>query len=71
VAEQQYDIVAAVMHCGETIDSGHYTVFRKQGEEWYLLDDKTATQVMPETVKDDSEHGTGHSVMLLLKRRQS
>ncbi|KAK0892098.1 Ubiquitin carboxyl-terminal hydrolase 38 [Friedmanniomyces endolithicus] len=71
IAEQQYDIVAVVMHCGETVDGGHYTVFRKQGNEWYFLNDKTATQVMPETVKDDSEHGTGHSVMLLLKRRQS
>ncbi|KAK0927367.1 hypothetical protein LTR91_003825 [Friedmanniomyces endolithicus] len=71
LAEQQYDVVAAVMHRGQNTHSGHYTVYRKQGAEWYLMDDEEATKVLPENVKDESEHGTGHSAMVLLKRRQS
>ncbi|TKA68947.1 hypothetical protein B0A55_08238 [Friedmanniomyces simplex] len=68
---QQHDIVAAVMHQGETTFSGHYTVYRKHGGDWYLINDQVAMQVSGDFVKDDSEHETGHSAMLLLKKRQS
>ncbi|KAK0315242.1 ATP-dependent DNA helicase srs2 [Friedmanniomyces endolithicus] len=71
LAEQQYDIVAAVMHRGQHTHSGHYTVYRKQGAEWFLMDDQEATKVLPEDVKDNSDNWTGQSAMILLKKRQS
>ncbi|KAK5676265.1 hypothetical protein LTS10_011077 [Elasticomyces elasticus] len=69
VGTQQYDIVATIMHNGKSGERGHYTVFRKVGQEWYFVNDDEVMCVEEKSVGDDTS--AGHSAMLLLKRRQS
>lgn len=37
--QQQYELYAAVVHCGSSVDSGHYYTFAKDGQEWYKFND--------------------------------
>ncbi|VEN42526.1 unnamed protein product [Callosobruchus maculatus] len=35
----QYELYAAVVHCGSSVDSGHYYTFAKDGAEWFKFND--------------------------------
>lgn len=36
---EQYNLYAAVVHCGSDVDSGHYYTYAKDSEEWYKFND--------------------------------
>ncbi|CAH0546766.1 unnamed protein product [Brassicogethes aeneus] len=36
---QQYELYAAVVHCGSSVDSGHYYTFARDGSDWYKFND--------------------------------
>lgn len=36
---KDYELYAAVVHCGSSMDSGHYYTFAKDGQEWYKFND--------------------------------
>jgi ubiquitin C-terminal hydrolase len=76
----RYALSAVVMHCGDTPQSGHYTIFRKQNEQWFWLDDDWRQQREWEAVKDlakyvgdsndrdDPSRFAGLSAMMLFKK---
>lgn len=35
----QYELYAAVVHCGSSVDSGHYYTFAKDKSDWYKFND--------------------------------
>ncbi|KAJ8929944.1 hypothetical protein NQ314_017309 [Rhamnusium bicolor] len=35
----QYELYAAVVHCGSSVDSGHYYTFAKDKTDWYKFND--------------------------------
>ncbi|KAJ8975315.1 hypothetical protein NQ317_000494 [Molorchus minor] len=35
----QYELYAAVVHCGSSVDSGHYYTYAKDEEDWYKFND--------------------------------
>ncbi|KAK3723031.1 hypothetical protein LTR37_002177 [Vermiconidia calcicola] len=62
----EYELSAIVRHWGSSIYAGHYTIFRKQDDKWYELDDKTSSHVTEEKVKDHPRNG--QCAMLLFKK---
>lgn len=34
-----YELYAAVVHCGSSVDSGHYYTFAKENDEWFKFND--------------------------------
>ncbi|RZB38695.1 ubiquitin carboxyl-terminal hydrolase 35 [Asbolus verrucosus] len=44
----QYELYAAVVHCGSSVDSGHYYTFAKDGEEWFKFNDCSVMRTMSE-----------------------
>lgn len=40
----QYKLYAAVVHCGSSVDSGHYYTYAKDSEEWYKFNDCAVIQ---------------------------
>ncbi|KAK3074449.1 hypothetical protein LTR53_003120 [Teratosphaeriaceae sp. CCFEE 6253] len=64
----QYRLAAVVMHKGEEIHGGHYTVFRRSAGVWSHLNDGHVQHVKLESVRDGPIHG--HSAMILLKKQQ-
>lgn len=61
-----YKMDAIIRHEGRQANQGHYNIFRRFVEEWYLLDDKECTKKSLEDLRDQ-ERG-GKSVMVLLKK---
>lgn len=45
----QYELYAAVVHCGSSVDSGHYYTFAKDKTEWYKFNDSS---VIKSSVED-------------------
>lgn len=41
---EQYNLYAAVVHCGSSVDSGHYYTYAKDGDEWYKFNDCAVIQ---------------------------
>lgn len=41
---EQYNLYAAVVHCGSSVDSGHYYTYAKDGEDWYKFNDCAVIQ---------------------------
>ncbi|KAL3284292.1 hypothetical protein HHI36_018450 [Cryptolaemus montrouzieri] len=39
LGEINYELYAAVVHCGSSVDSGHYYTFAKDNEDWYKFND--------------------------------
>lgn len=37
----QYELYAAVVHCGSSVDSGHYYTFAKDQSDWYKFNDSS------------------------------
>lgn len=68
VGNTKYDLSAVIMHEGRSVDSGHYFIFRKHGEDCTHIDDKTVTKVSNEAVGDSD---SSQSAMLLFKKQQS
>lgn len=73
--EVPYELSAGIMHKGDTIQEGHYTIYRKQGDNWFLLDDREKVSVpvlfeeMADTAKDvDAEQPAIMSAMMLYKK---
>jgi ubiquitin carboxyl-terminal hydrolase 22/27/51 len=44
-----YDLYAVIIHAG-SMDTGHYTVYVKHREGWFLFDDQAVTVVKEEAV---------------------
>ncbi|XP_044269964.1 ubiquitin carboxyl-terminal hydrolase 35 [Tribolium madens] len=44
----QYELYAAVVHCGSSVDSGHYYTFAKDGDEWFKFNDCSVMRTMAE-----------------------
>lgn len=44
----QYELYAAVVHCGSSVDSGHYYTFAKDGDEWFKFNDCSVMRTMSE-----------------------
>jgi ubiquitin carboxyl-terminal hydrolase 35/38 len=42
----QYELYAAVVHCGSSVDSGHYYTFARDGEEWFKFNDCSVMRTM-------------------------
>lgn len=36
-----YELYAAVVHCGSSVDSGHYYTYAKDGKKWYKFNDSS------------------------------
>lgn len=65
-----HDMVAMIMHQGESLARGHYSIFRKstKGAWWLLSDKQTPEEVSAAQVRDASPKCSGgHSAMLLFK----
>lgn len=41
-----YELYAAVVHCGSSVDSGHYYTYAKDGENWYQFNDSSVTKCL-------------------------
>lgn len=39
-----YELYAAVVHCGSSVDSGHYYSYAKDGQAWYNFNDSCVTK---------------------------
>lgn len=39
LANATYDLYAAVIHCGTSVDSGHYYTYARDGENWFKFND--------------------------------
>lgn len=44
----QYELYAAVVHCGSSVDSGHYYTFAKDAEDWFKFNDCSVVRTTPE-----------------------
>ena len=40
-----YKLQGVVEHQGETLWSGHYVSYVKEGERWYFIDDKVVKEI--------------------------
>lgn len=45
---EQYELYAAVVHCGSSVDSGHYYTFARDGENWFKFNDCAVIQTSTE-----------------------
>ena len=61
-----YSLTAVIIHDGPSTHCGHYTIFRRHNDNWYLLNDKDCTKKDVSDVKDTPRGG--HSAMLLYKK---
>lgn len=39
-----YELYAGVVHCGSSVDSGHYYTYAKDGQDWYKFNDSSVTK---------------------------
>ncbi|KAI4471387.1 ubiquitin carboxyl-terminal hydrolase [Holotrichia oblita] len=44
----RYDLYAAVVHCGSSVDSGHYYTYARDETEWYKFNDYVVFRTQPE-----------------------
>ena len=65
-----YELLAVIRHGGHSANYGHYTIFRKQGEDWYLLSDKDRSKKMTSAGVKDTVR-SGQCAMLLLKEMKA
>jgi ubiquitin carboxyl-terminal hydrolase 22/27/51 len=49
LSENIYDLYGVINHSG-SVDTGHYTVYIKHREAWFLFDDHTVTEVSEDVV---------------------
>jgi hypothetical protein len=66
VEGSEYSLHPVIMHRG-TINNGHYTIYRKHQERWYLLDDKRCIAEGPEDMAGVARK-RGQPVMALYKK---
>lgn len=64
--DSTYELNAVIFHRGRSIAGGHYTIFRKQDEDWFLLDDRKCIKKTSADVQDTARGG--QSAMLLLTK---
>ena len=62
---QYYDLIAYIVHVGESTNRGHYFAIIREGENWYKYDDSTVTNMGEHT--DTSLYDT---YMLFYERKQ-
>lgn len=43
-----YELYAAVVHCGSSVDSGHYYTFARDKTDWYKFNDCSVMKTTPE-----------------------
>lgn len=44
----KYELYAAVVHCGSSVDSGHYYTYARDEGEWYKFNDYVVFKTQPE-----------------------
>ncbi|KAJ8924752.1 hypothetical protein NQ315_000905 [Exocentrus adspersus] len=44
----EYELYAVVVHCGSSVDSGHYYTFAKDKSDWYKFNDSSVTKASSE-----------------------
>ncbi|KAK9751600.1 Ubiquitin carboxyl-terminal hydrolase [Popillia japonica] len=44
----RYDLYAAVVHCGSSVDSGHYYTYARDETDWYKFNDYMVFRTQPE-----------------------
>lgn len=45
---KEYELYAAVVHCGSSVDSGHYYTFARDNTDWYKFNDCSVLQTKAE-----------------------
>lgn len=76
---KEYVLNAIIRHKGNSVQAGHYTIYRKRSRDWnteaqgnsswYHIDDEEVSAINPKDIKD---HGrNGQSAMLLFKTVES
>lgn len=63
---KSYVLSAVIMHKGMTASRGHYTIFRRDGQDWYHIDDRLVSKVSKEAI-DNPRYG--QCTMLLFKKQ--
>ncbi len=43
--KSKYSIFAIIMHCGKSIQAGHYVSIIKRKEKWYICDDDEIEEI--------------------------
>ena len=66
ILDDKYQLSAVINHSGLSADFGHYSIFRKLGDSWYLLNDGDCSKKTAARVKDSPRDG--QSAMLLFKK---
>lgn len=62
-----YNLFAAIVHAGTTLDAGHYYTLAKDKHEWYLFDDSNV-KASDETGINRLDHS--HTPYMLFYRRK-
>ena len=65
--EDRYALSAVIMHSGDTLEQGHYTIYRKWNNQWFLINNRVATPKETSQLKDATKK-EGHSAMMLFKK---
>ena len=68
VDDDVMDLNAVICHKGPNAQCGHYTIFRKLGNDWYHIDDKSVKVVAEKDVRDSPK--VGQMTMLLYRKQQ-
>lgn len=65
IKRHRLDLLCAALHKGGSVDSGHYTAFRRHRGEWYEFDDNIATPHDPKAFL--REHGAQVTTLVYLR----
>lgn len=49
---EEYELYAAVIHCGSSLDSGHYYTFARDGDDWYKFNDSVVFRTSHQDLLD-------------------
>lgn len=67
LGDYEYELYAVVVHCGSSVDSGHYYTFAKDKSDWYKFNDSS---VMKATSDDLSKLKPPETPYILFYGRQ-